>query len=274
MAYCGTVTLHDAQGEALHTIRYGCMPEGDVLGMRDRLVLDTAAVMQKRPLERALLCDGAPEMWGLLDAWFTAEHFGDPIQRLVDCRHVLEKLSAAARVLDGPAQAPTRVTRWRLALLNRRTAATEILAELVASGLDEGPGADHPVHAAITSLRSNTEAADRLNDYARARRRGLPLGSGNVEATCKSLFELRLKRCGSRWKNASGQHHRAAPGAGGRLSNRWGREPSELTLRPLVRKAVRDGLTQDCPAIRTTAPAHDATTTAREPERAELGRLI
>ena len=111
--------------------------------------------------------------------------------------HVLEKLSAAARVLDGPAQAPTRVNRWRLALLNRRPAATEILAELVASGLDEGPGADHPVHAAITYLRSNTEAADRLN-YARARRRGLPLGSGNVEATCKSLFELRLKRCGSR----------------------------------------------------------------------------
>ena len=234
MAYCGTVTLHDAQGEALHTIRYGCMPEGDVLGMRDRLVLDTAAVMHKRPLELALLCDGAPEMGGLLDAWFTAEHFGDPIQRLVDCRHVLEKLSAAARVLDGPAQAPTRVNRWRLALLNRRTAATEILAELVASGLDEGPGADHPVHAAITSLRSNTEAADRLNS-ARARRRGLPLGSGNVEATCKSLFELRLKRCGSRWKNASGQHIVQLRALA--LSNRWG-PAVELTLRPL-RKAVR-----------------------------------
>ena len=31
MAYCGTV--------ARSMIRYGCMPEGDVLGMRDRLVL-------------------------------------------------------------------------------------------------------------------------------------------------------------------------------------------------------------------------------------------
>ena len=100
--------------------------------------------------------------------------------------------------------------------------------------MDEGPGADHPVHAAITSLRSNTEAADRLN-YARARRRGLPLGSGNVEATCKSLFELRLKRCGSRGKNASGQHIVQLRALA--LSNRWG-PAVELTLRPL-RKAVR-----------------------------------
>ena len=229
MAYCGTVTLHDQQGAALHTIRYGCMPEGDVLGMRDRLVLDTATLLSKHPLELTLLCDGAPEMWGLLDEWFTPENFPGEIHRLVDLPHVLEKLSAAARVLDGPAQASARLNRWKLALLNRRTAATDILAELVACGLDEGPGDDHPVHAAITYLRSHSEDADRMN-YARARRRGLPLGSGNVEATCKSLFELRLKRCGSRWKEKSGQHIVQLRALA--LSDRWG-PAVELTLRPL-----------------------------------------
>jgi hypothetical protein len=234
MAYCGTVTLHDAHGEALHTIRYGCMPEGDVLGMRDRLVADVATLLTKQPLEIALLCDGAPEMWGLLDEWFTPEHFEGPIARLVDFRHVMEKLGAAARVLDGPAPATRRLPRWRLALLNRRTAATEILDELVASGRDEGPGDDHPVHAAITYLRSNSQTADRMN-YARARRLGLPLGSGNVEATCKSLFAMRLKRCGARWKHETGQHIVQLRALA--LSDRWG-PAVELTLRPL-RKPVR-----------------------------------
>jgi len=235
LAYCGTVTLHDHQGAALHTIRYGCMPEGDILGMRDRLVLDVATLLTKRPLEIALLCDGAPEMWGLLDEWFTADAFpGLPIHRLVDLHHLLEKLGAAARALDGASVASARLHRWRLALLNRRTAATHILEELVASGRDEGPGADHPVHAAITYLQSHSQATDRMN-YAGARRLGLPLGSGNVEATCKSLFELRLKRCGARWKSDSGQHIVQLRALA--LSDRW--QPAvELTLRPL-RKAVR-----------------------------------
>ena len=33
MAYCGTVTLHDEESAALHTIRYGCMPKGDIDGL-------------------------------------------------------------------------------------------------------------------------------------------------------------------------------------------------------------------------------------------------
>ncbi len=235
MAYCGTVTLHDEHGEGLHTIRYGCMPEGDVLGLRDRLVADGATLVSKQPsLKLELLCDGAPEMWNLLEAGFTPEKFGDDIHRLVDLHHLMEKLGPAARVLAGPVAAGDTLRRWKLHLLNRASAATDILAELVASGRDEGVGEDHPVHAAITYLQTHSADADRMN-YARARRLGLALGSGNVEATCKSLFEIRLKRCGSRWKDATGQHIVQLRALA--LSDRWG-PAIDLTLRPL-RRAVR-----------------------------------
>jgi hypothetical protein len=105
----------------------------------------------------------------------------------------------------------------------------------VASGTEHvRVGTERPVHAALTYLTSQSEESDRMN-YARARKLGLPMGSGNVEATCKSLFEQRLKRCGARWKNATGEHiveFRALA-----LSDRWG-PAIELTLRPL-HKAVR-----------------------------------
>lgn len=236
MAYCGTVTLHDRNSLALHTIRYGCMPRGDVMGLRDRLVADVATLLSKKPgLKIQLLCDGAPEMWNLLDEGFTPENLGTDIHRLVDLHHLTEKLGAAARVIDGPALAGEKLNRWKLALLNRKGAAKDIYEELVNSDMEDAAvGDDRPVYAAITYLESHSEKADHMN-YAQARRLGLALGSGNVEATCKSLFEIRLKRCGSRWKEDTGQHIVQLRALA--LSDRWG-PAIDLTLRPL-RRAVR-----------------------------------
>lgn len=73
MAYCATVTLHDAQGEALHTIRYGRMPptpgsleaitHRDVQRRMERLRDDVLAVRaQRNELPVILLADGAPEL--------------------------------------------------------------------------------------------------------------------------------------------------------------------------------------------------------------------
>jgi hypothetical protein len=38
-------------------------------------------------------------------------------------------------------------------------------------------------------------------NYAQARREGRPVGSGPVEATCKTVVEVRMKRCGTPWKH-------------------------------------------------------------------------
>lgn len=235
MAYCGTVTLHDENGAALHTIRYGCMPKGDIAGLRNRLAADVATLTsKKRGLKIQLLCDGAPEMWNLLEEAFTEERFRTPIHRLVDLHHLTEKLGKAARVID-PAGSDATLRRWKMSLLNRNRAATSIFEELIDSEKENvRVGETRPVYDAITYLESHCEHADRMN-YARARRLGLALGSGNVEATCKSLFEMRLKRCGSRWKDETGEHIVQLRALA--LSDRWA-PAIKLLLRPL-RLAVR-----------------------------------
>ena len=75
--------------------------------------------------------------------------------------------------------------------------------ELHASGKQqEHVGESLPVHEAITYLENHGE---RMGD-AHARQRGLPIGSGTVEAPCKSFVALLMKRPGARWKHPSGQH--------------------------------------------------------------------
>ena len=54
-------------------------------------------------------------------------------------------------------------------------------------------------------------------DYAEAAQRGLPIGSGVVEAACKTLVTERLKRSGMRWREAGGQAILTLP----RLGSEW-----------------------------------------------------
>ena len=59
MAYCGTVTLHDGEGEALHTIRYGRMPKGDAAGLCEGMAGDVVVLLRKQSgLKLQLLCNG------------------------------------------------------------------------------------------------------------------------------------------------------------------------------------------------------------------------
>jgi hypothetical protein len=205
MAYCATVTLHDRVGKALHTIRYGRMPDGDIEGLCVGLADDVDVLLQRRPeLHLSLLCDGAPEMWNLLGMHLNEESFGRPVTLRVDFWHLEEKLGAAGRVLQREAsELAALLRRWRLDLLRHSEAADRILEELRASGKEQVKvGDERPVHDAITYLENHRGSFD----YASARRLGLPIGSGNVEATCKSLFDVRLKRSGCRWKETTGGH--------------------------------------------------------------------
>ena len=77
MAFCGTVTLHDEEGRALHTIRYGRMP--DPAGGKDvvaALAADVRAILARRPdlaacrvRFDAMLCAPGRLPRHVIDAW-------------------------------------------------------------------------------------------------------------------------------------------------------------------------------------------------------------
>ena len=232
MAYCATITFHDRQGEALYTIRYGRMSEEDIDVLVRSLTSDVMALLSRRPdLKVATLSDGAPELWQRL-ATIDEESLGvDRVYRFLDFWHVIEKLAAAARVID-MTSTDAAVKRWKLLLLNRRNAVDTILQELRSSGKETvRVGEQCPVQEAITYLENHRE---RMR-YTEARRNGLPIGNGAVEATCKSLVETRMKRAGARWKQDTGEHIIELRALA--LSDRWD-DGIQLTLKPL-RKAVR-----------------------------------
>jgi len=204
MAYVGALTLHDGRGKSVHSIRYGCMPAGDPTLLCTGMANDIYRLLQAKPgLQLVRLADGAHEMWNLLgDDTFAPEVLGTFVD-LVDFWHLIEKLAPAAKVLHGEGPHRTTLRRWRIALRRRSGGAAEILAELRDSNREHVVvNNQKPVHEAITYIENH---GHRMN-YAAARRKHLPIGSGNAEATCKTLFQVRFKRAGSRWKHETGEH--------------------------------------------------------------------
>ncbi len=66
--------------------------------------------------------------------------------------------------------------------------------------------------------------------------RSTPIGSGHVEATCKTLVSTRMKRCGARWKDAGGQAVLSLRSLA--KSSRW--QPAMDLLLPTWRTPVRE----------------------------------
>lgn len=229
MAWVGTVTLHDREGNALHTLRYGRMPDDGAGGLLQAMADDVRQILASRPrFKVTLLSDGAHDVVDQLAAE-VGHRLDKPPTQLVDFWHLIEKLAPAAAILG---EGDRRLARWKLNLLNASHAVGGILAELHGSGRrDVKIGDSKPVHEAITYLENHRS---RMN-YATARAAGLPIGSGNTEATCKTLVSIRMRRAGSRWKVDTGRHVLQLRALA--LSDRWD-AGIELTLRPL-RKAVR-----------------------------------
>ena len=96
MAFCGVSTLYDAEGEPLHSARYGRMAAEGHDPIEEAMWGDLEALNIARPdLRMVGLADGAPEMQHMLGR--TVGIFDGDVGIAIDFWHVVEKVSDAVR---------------------------------------------------------------------------------------------------------------------------------------------------------------------------------
>jgi hypothetical protein len=150
---------------------------------------------------RLLLCDGHRALWNYADH---TERF-DGYEKLVDFYHSDEHLSKAAEALFGKnsLEGQRWYAKYRAVLLEQDDGVQAVRRSLAYYGRTRrlGPSRRHALAMERTFFRRNYHRMT----YASFRRRGLPIGSGPVEAACKSIVKTRLCRSGMRWSREGGQ---------------------------------------------------------------------
>jgi hypothetical protein len=147
---------------------------------------------ERRGLRRAaqliIIGDGAPWVWGI-----AAEHFPGAIE-IVDLYHAREHLTHLSHLVYGVGSAKAKQwTTTRLAQLDE--GAVESLLVSLRRLRPTAAQTQEAVRQAIGYFAGNRE---RMR-YAKFRQQGLFVGSGVIEAGCKTIVGYRLKQSGMRW---------------------------------------------------------------------------
>lgn len=134
-----------------------------------------------------IIGDGAPWVWGI-----ASEHFPNAIE-IVDLYHAREHLANLSKLLYGPSVKSKQWTAARLAQLDEGE-----LESLLSSLRRLRPTAAQTQEALRQTIGYFDSNRERMR-YAHFRRQGLFVGSGVIEAGCKTIVGYRLKQSGMRW---------------------------------------------------------------------------
>lgn len=193
---CATISFCDEDGEMISAIRLARMPEHKKSTLKASLLAEVRAIWERRPDLRVVkVADAAADNWDflgkaipvgeeLIDFWHAAEHLGQAI---------------AAAYGDG-----TIKTRARFAELRDTLLELEDGVERVIRALSYLRG-EHRRSTTIENALKYFRRHRKRMRYAELREQGLPVGSGPVEAACKTLVAQRMKQSGMRWGGNGGQ---------------------------------------------------------------------
>lgn len=179
------------------------MPEEKALTLKARFEAEIRHVEASvsPSVKKVLLCDGERSLWR-----YAEENplFAD-YPMLVDFYHTCEHLADAAQALwgAGSPKANQWYEEYRHHLLHEEKGAHHVLRSIDSYRRTRRWSPTR--RKAMDTQRTFFQRNQHRMTYAAFRRQGLPIGSGPVEAACKSLVKTRLGRSGMRWSWPGGQ---------------------------------------------------------------------
>ena len=195
-ASCGTLSFYDQNGEILGTRYYSRMPEHKKKTLKTQLTQALEHVLAKRPsLEVIKIADGAKDNWTYLEDTLAQG------ECVLDFYHASEHLFAAMEAIygKGDPRTTTQHAKYRVLLRDDEQGVDKVLRHL-RYHLRKKPN-NKTLKTEVTYFSRQRHRCY----YAQLKAENKPIGSGVVEAACKSIVQLRLKRSGQRWDDAGGQ---------------------------------------------------------------------
>lgn len=193
---CATVSYYDRCGERLVTRRMARMPETTKATLKRQLTAEVMGALSQRPdLRVVTVADGTADNWTYLSTTLPVG------AEVLDFSHAVDHLSNAlsAAYGEGTPKFPERLTTLRDVLRDAPQGVDRVLAALGRLR------SRHPRRQAIHQTMAYFREHRQRMRYYDLRAQLLPIGSGVVEAACKTLVSQRLKRSGMRWRVPGGQ---------------------------------------------------------------------
>jgi hypothetical protein len=204
-AGCGCVVLYDREGERLQTVRYARMPERRKATLRQELETELTSLLRLRPdLKRVWLADGAEPNWSLLSAIERAcGPSSQPSLCIVDFYHACDHLQEACDANWGESTPASQAAFDRLkTLLQEAPQGVERVIRVLTYYHRRARGRKQKrLQIQLTYFRNQSQ---RMH-YARYVQEHLPIASGVIEASCKTLVTQRMKLSGMAWSAQGGQ---------------------------------------------------------------------
>ena len=192
-AMTGNLSLYNKAGERLHTIYVAAAPEYGKANFLSKLTFEVEKIKNSYPQANYIgLADGAATNWDYL-----TKHTE---YQVLDFYHATEYLADASKAMSKKeAEQKAWLDNACHQLKHDNGAAEKLLAEMSEKLLTkQNKTVMEKLQAAVTYFSNQKH---RMN-YCEYQDKNFPIGSGTIEAACKTLIKQRLCCSGMKWKNA------------------------------------------------------------------------